>query len=137
MPRDKTTIEVTADAWSGLNQMKGPGDSFDDVIRRLLELAGANIESPEDDDAYVSGDVILAKIERQGKEVLRPTLKIRDKRASETGDYEVVDLSNLKFGSDNTKPRARAYIRGINKRFNLNDDKVIELSEAGSLTEAE
>lgn len=137
MPRDKTTIEVTADAWSGLNQLKGPGDSFDDVIRRLLELAGANIEPPEDDDSYVSGDVVLARIEQRGEEVLKPTLKIRDKRASETGDYEVVDFSKLKFGSDSTEPRARAYIRGNSNTFNLNDDKVVELTESGSLQESE
>lgn len=137
MPRDKTTIEVTADSWSGLNQLKGPGDSFDDVIRRLLELSGANIEPPEDDDAYVSGDVVLAWNERRGEKVLRPTLKIRDKKASEDGDYEVVDFSNLKFGSDSTEPRARAYIRGNNNTYSLNDDKMVEFTEAGSLTESQ
>lgn len=136
MPRDKTTIEVTADSWSGLNQLKGPGDSFDDVICRLLELAGANIESPEDDDAYVSGDVVLAWNERSGEKVLRPTLNIRDKRASEDGDYEVVDFSNLKFGADSTEPRARAYIRGRNSTYSINDDKVVELNKAGSLIES-
>jgi len=91
---------------------------------------------PEDDDAYVSGDVILARIERRGEEVLKPTLKIRDRKASETGDYEVVDFSKLKFESDSTEPRARAYIRG-NNTFNLNDDKVIELTEAGSLRDSD
>jgi len=34
---DITTIEVKTDTWSELNGQKLPGDSFDDVIRRLLE----------------------------------------------------------------------------------------------------
>lgn len=137
MSRDKTTIEVTADAWSGLNQLKGPGDSFDNVIRRLLELAGANIEPPEDDDAYVAGNVVLARRESNGDTVLRPTLKIRDKRASEPGDYEVADFSDLKWGSDSTEPRARGYIQGSNNTFNLNNDKVVELTKVGPLNESE
>lgn len=136
MPRDKTTIEVTTDSWSGLNQLKAPGDSFDDVIRRLLQLAGANIEPPEDDDAYVSGDVVLARNERNGQNVLRPTLKIRDRRASEGGDYEVVDFSNLKFGSDSTEPRARGYIRGRNNTYVINEDKILKLTNARSLIKA-
>lgn len=137
MPREKTTIEITADSWSGLNQLKQPGDSFEDVIRRLLELEGANVEPPQDDDAYVSGDVVLVWNDRREEgNVLRPALKIRDKRASENGDYEVVNLSNIKFGSDSTEPRARGYIRG-NSKYSINDDKMVELTEAGSLSESQ
>jgi len=130
MARETTTIEVTTDGWSGLNQLKGPGDSFDDVIRRLLALAGANIEQPDSDKGYVAGDVVLARTDRQGETVLRPSLKIRDKRADETGDYEVVPLSKLKWGSDSTKPRARGYLRSQVDKLNYNDGKIVELDEA-------
>jgi predicted CopG family antitoxin len=34
---DVTTIEISVDNWRELNRMKDPGDSFDDVISRLLE----------------------------------------------------------------------------------------------------
>lgn len=40
MPEENntTTIEVQRETWKELNARKeGPGDSFDDVIRRLLE----------------------------------------------------------------------------------------------------
>lgn len=33
-----TTIEIQRETWQDLNTLKeGPGDSFDDVIRRMLE----------------------------------------------------------------------------------------------------
>lgn len=32
-----THIRVTEETWKRLNQRKGPGDSFDDVITRLLD----------------------------------------------------------------------------------------------------
>ena len=32
-----THIRVTEDTWAALNARKRPGDSFDDVIQRLLE----------------------------------------------------------------------------------------------------
>lgn len=34
--RDTTTIQIDADTWRALNSRKNPGESFDDVIRRLL-----------------------------------------------------------------------------------------------------
>ncbi len=34
---DSTTIEVKNETWRELNSRKEPGDSFDDVIQRLLE----------------------------------------------------------------------------------------------------
>ena len=35
---DTTTIEVRRETWQQLNALKeGPGDSFDDVIQRLIE----------------------------------------------------------------------------------------------------
>lgn len=38
MPRKaENHIRVTEKTWKELNQLKGPGDSFDDVIQRLLE----------------------------------------------------------------------------------------------------
>lgn len=36
--REKTNIEVFLDTWRRLNSLKrGPGDSFDDVINRLID----------------------------------------------------------------------------------------------------
>lgn len=45
MPDDqeKTNIEVYRETWRRLNSLKqGPGDSFDDVINRLIEESEAN-----------------------------------------------------------------------------------------------
>lgn len=136
MPRETTTIEVTTDAWSGLNQLKGPGDSFDNVIRRLLGLAGVNIEPPEDDEGYVAGDVVLAEKNQNGESIQIPSMKIRDKRADETGDYEVVYLSKLKWGADSTKPRARGYLRDGVSTLNYNDDKIVELNTTSGLVDS-
>lgn len=33
----KTTIEITLHVWKQLNALKGPGDSFNTVIQRILE----------------------------------------------------------------------------------------------------
>lgn len=35
--RDVTSIEIKSQTWKELNQLKEPGDTFDDVIQRLLE----------------------------------------------------------------------------------------------------
>lgn len=41
-------IRVTEDTWSDLNQLKRPGDSFDDVLQRLLSEAEGEPEgNPE------------------------------------------------------------------------------------------
>lgn len=37
MGEDSTTIQISEETWTDLNQRKEPGDTFDDVIRRLLE----------------------------------------------------------------------------------------------------
>jgi len=39
MAEDTTTIEVKKSTWQELNALKEPGDSFDDVIRRELDLS--------------------------------------------------------------------------------------------------
>jgi len=35
--RNGTTVEVKEETWEELHSRKGIGDSFDDVIRRLLD----------------------------------------------------------------------------------------------------
>jgi len=40
-----THIRVTEETWQELNQKKGPGDSFDDVITQLLDAGGDAEES--------------------------------------------------------------------------------------------
>ena len=39
MSDDITTIQVSAETWRRLNQRKGPGDTFDEVITELLDAA--------------------------------------------------------------------------------------------------
>lgn len=34
---ETTTVEIKNETWKQLNRRKEPGDSFDDVISRLLE----------------------------------------------------------------------------------------------------
>jgi len=34
---DVTTIKVKGETWKRLNQLKEPGDSFDEVIQKLLK----------------------------------------------------------------------------------------------------
>jgi predicted CopG family antitoxin len=36
---DTVTVRVSEETWSRLNQRKGPGDSFDDVISEVLDIA--------------------------------------------------------------------------------------------------
>ena len=33
---DRTSIQISRETWRALNQRKEPGDSFDDVIQRVL-----------------------------------------------------------------------------------------------------
>lgn len=37
MAKTDTHIRVSHETWTELNSMKAPGDSFEDVIRELLE----------------------------------------------------------------------------------------------------
>lgn len=48
---ETTTIEITKSRWKELNGRKEPGDSFDDVIRRLLEE-----DQGDDVDAQKAGE---------------------------------------------------------------------------------
>ena len=43
MVDDVTTVKVSTDTWKRLNQRKEPGDSFDEVISKLLD----EVESSE------------------------------------------------------------------------------------------
>lgn len=130
MPRETTTIEVTNKSWNALNQMKSPGDTFDDVIRRLAALSGSTIEQPEKDEGYVAGDVVLARTKQDEGTLLRPSLIISERRADEPGDYKVAPLSKFKWGQDTTSPRARGYLREYVDTLNYNDDKIVQLKEA-------
>lgn len=46
---DITTIQITAETWRQLNAQKEPGDTFDDVIRRLLSDGTAEEETPREE----------------------------------------------------------------------------------------
>ena len=41
-PDESTTMKVKRDTWKQLNKQKEPGDTFDDVISRLIEEASGN-----------------------------------------------------------------------------------------------
>lgn len=58
MPRDVTSIEIKKSTWRTLNRQKDPGDSFDDVIQRLLARPEPDHPTPSDDtdDATVCPD---------------------------------------------------------------------------------
>jgi len=51
-----THIRVTEDTWQELNQKKGPGDSFDDVITQLLDAEDAedDLQPDFEEDAEVA-----------------------------------------------------------------------------------
>ncbi|WP_254768267.1 antitoxin VapB family protein [Salinilacihabitans rarus] len=55
-----THIRVTEETWKRLNNRKRPGDSFDDVIERLLEDVEANEESEGNDTETDGGDTATA-----------------------------------------------------------------------------
>ncbi|HUX98741.1 MAG TPA: antitoxin VapB family protein [Candidatus Deferrimicrobium sp.] len=42
-----TTIHVKEDTWKKLNVLKEPGESMDDVIRKLIEILNVNREIHE------------------------------------------------------------------------------------------
>jgi predicted CopG family antitoxin len=44
MPDNATNIQVKRDTWKELNLRKEPGESFDDVIQRLLKKANEEEE---------------------------------------------------------------------------------------------
>ncbi|WP_178917701.1 antitoxin VapB family protein [Natronomonas gomsonensis] len=48
MAEDKTTVTVTDDTWRRLMMRKGRGDSFDDVIGELLDLAEEHEEEQDE-----------------------------------------------------------------------------------------
>jgi len=41
-PDESTTMKVKRDTWKQLNKQKEPGDTFDDVIGRLIEQTSGN-----------------------------------------------------------------------------------------------
>jgi predicted CopG family antitoxin len=50
MSRDATNhIRVTAETWRQLNRRKQPGDSFEDVIQRLLEGEDESESAPQEE----------------------------------------------------------------------------------------
>jgi len=65
MAGDDTTIQISRETWAELNSEKeNPGDSFDDVIRRLLAEDESDSESEADNDGTGDG----------GRRGPRPTL---------------------------------------------------------------
>lgn len=48
---DVTTIKVKTGTWKRLNQMKEPGDSFDEILKRLLNEVEDNPDDCENPTA--------------------------------------------------------------------------------------
>lgn len=46
MPDDTTNIRISRETWKKLNARKEPGDSFDEVIERLIEEAEEGNSKP-------------------------------------------------------------------------------------------
>ncbi len=61
MPREADKhIRVTEETWTDLNSRKRPGDSFDDVIQRLLgELDSDEKETEAEAEAETDGGQIV------------------------------------------------------------------------------
>lgn len=55
---ETTTIEIKTDTWRELNAQKEPGDSFDDVVRRLLAGDEDSAKPPSGERARVAEDAV-------------------------------------------------------------------------------
>jgi predicted CopG family antitoxin len=44
---DDTNIRVSGETWRKLDERKGPGDSFDDVIRSVLEQSDTSVPAEQ------------------------------------------------------------------------------------------
>jgi len=54
MPEDTTTIQISTETWADLDRRKGRGESFDDVIQKLLEASPVTFgDGPLPDVEYV------------------------------------------------------------------------------------
>lgn len=51
MSEDKTAVNVDTRTWRRLNALKRPGESFDDVVGRLLDDTTNDIEIASDSDS--------------------------------------------------------------------------------------
>jgi hypothetical protein len=83
---DTTTIEVKVGTWQELNQQKRPGDSFDDVIQRLLaeerepsEPSSAEARPRARADAVALGDDIPQTVDLEdARAVVQAALAVID-----------------------------------------------------------
>lgn len=69
-----THIRVTEDTWAALNARKRPGDSFDDVIQRLLEEGGDTADEESDKFPH-TGTQHFDLNDTTGDDVLQGTLE--------------------------------------------------------------
>jgi len=53
---DTTTIQITTAMWRELNQRKRPGDTFNDVLARLLEAETCDVDDMESGDEHPDHD---------------------------------------------------------------------------------
>jgi uncharacterized C2H2 Zn-finger protein len=56
MSDDRTTIQVSVDLWRWLNRRKRPGESFDDVLRRELDVDATAIDGGAGEATGDAGD---------------------------------------------------------------------------------
>lgn len=99
MADETTTLQVKTQTWKDLNGRKEPGETFDDVIRRLLEgdkrdaaMKSAPTETPDAAEPDLPGD-LDEEIERWRSEMERNDVDNIDARvrAAEAVGQLVVD----------------------------------------------
>lgn len=56
MSDDTTNIRISRETWKRLNARKEPGDSFDEVIERLIEQADAEADEGNSKTATATAD---------------------------------------------------------------------------------
>lgn len=103
---DSTTIQIDVETWQALSARKQPGDSFDDVIQRLLtdERNDGNRESENKPDLRDqlaeslpgSGDVLDARVDA----VLAMYAVLRDRDEATKSDLlDAVDVDETGYAS--------------------------------------
>lgn len=55
---DDTTVRISRDTWRRLNRRREPGDSFEDVIDRVLDTADQYEHAEEIAAAYVQHSAV-------------------------------------------------------------------------------
>ena len=97
---ETTTIEISRENWRWLNQMKDPGDSFDDVLDqlRLNEPEGETplVGLPDELDLPGSGETLEAR----EMAIARLYMHLEEEETASKADLlELIDPENVGYSS--------------------------------------